>query len=162
MGLCIMIIDEWKGGVWCSPPLSLWSSIVQICTCTWRGIPHGLHTYYHYFHWGIKREPSLYLSAKTPLLHGNVLLGLLLARNSSVIIVIYTCKVDVCKKNEGKWLSRRVLMCSSLVMTNACTMIDDVQWRALLMWTQWQTLITVCGSISRCLSLIVRRLTVVS
>jgi hypothetical protein len=41
----------------------------------------------------------------------------------SVIIVIYTCKVDVCKKNEGKWLSRRVLMCSSLVMTSARAMM---------------------------------------
>ena len=28
------------------------------------------------------------------------LLGLLLAKNNSVLIVIYTCKIDVCKKNE--------------------------------------------------------------
>jgi hypothetical protein len=45
---------------------------------------------------------------------------------SSVIIVIYTSKVDVCKKNEGKWLSRRVLMCSFVTASTCAMMLASV------------------------------------
>ena len=67
---------------------------------------------------------------------------------------IYMYYIYLCQKNEGKWLSRRVVMCSSLVTMS--TTLADAEPSLMLCWIQWQILVTVCSSISHCLFLIVK------